>query len=155
MSGMVQTLGSHGMELNGPLRLDSADSHVLTWLAKAGSYVLGSVKLVLEHDQVATIRDLQVVEQSQCKQLICVSLIEGVAEFARERGVLKVKVHHNSSHEWIARLFSKLGFKDAELRSSSRTPQQFYLDLYHSTRKRETRPEAPEARTGSAFRLVC
>jgi hypothetical protein len=71
-----------------------------------------------------------------------------VAEYAREHGILKLKVNENSRCEWLPQQLSKLGFSDAARNDED---MQFYLDLYHRpVRKRDRRhPPRPE------FSMAC
>lgn len=123
------------IEMTGPLCLNAERPNLMTWLARAGACVVGSVKLLWEEKQVAVLCDLQVVGGKDDWQ-VTTKLVAAIAEYARERGILKLKVHRNSSHEWLGGLLSRLGFKDAATSKSTATPMQFYLDLYHSNRRR-------------------
>lgn len=124
------------IEVSGPICLSSAAPNVMTWMAKSGGVVLGQIKLCWDQKQVAVLRDLEVLEEKDRWGLVT-KLVGKVAEFAREHGILKLKIHHNSAFEWLGGLLTRLGFKDAASKKVSQvTPMQFYLDLYHSCRRR-------------------
>lgn len=141
-----------GFEINvvGPLPLRSGEPRALLWLLKAGQMVLGSVRLGCEHPQVAVVRDLQLhSEASRSRQAYSAKLISAVAEYAREHGILKLKVHRNSRCEWLPQQLSMLGFSDA---ARSGDDMQFYLDLYKPLKRRH---RAYPSHADAPFQLAC
>lgn len=124
------------VDVSGPLALTASEPQTLTWLARSGSKVVASVKLAVEQHQVGTVRDLEVSEQTPLRQMVEVRLMESLAEYAREHGILKLKVDRGSGREWIGQLMARVGFRDAASRASTHAPTQFYLDLYRAVRRR-------------------
>lgn len=123
----------------GPLALEASDTRLLLWLAKSGDMALGSIKLHWEHSHTAQIRDLQLSsENMRSRQAHSAKLIGAVAEYAREHGILKIKVHRNSRSAAMLEQLIKVGFSDAARTSDD---MQFYLDLYKPMSKR-LRPQA-------------
>ena len=146
------------------MKLDSAEPHVHTWMARVGPCVIGSVSLVLDHEHMATIRGLSVVEKHPHCMLVRNRLLEEVASYARDHSILKLRVHHNSAGPGTEAALSRMGFHDAGARASTRIAMQFYLDLYHQTKK-DARPADKDKQLGQAsvsevsqseaFRLAC
>lgn len=148
---MVRATTTEGMEtmVFGPLALDPAEPGVLTWLAKAGPYPVGSVRLMAEHAQIAVLRDLQFSsDQPHTRQGISAKLLSAVADYAREHGILKVKVHRNSRMDWVRQQLAHYGFADA---ASGRDQMQFYVDIYMPVRKK---PHIATERR-EAMRMAC
>lgn len=133
MSTMKVTDGFE-VGVSGPLVLGQTGRQRLTWLAKSGACMLGSVSLVSEiRHHVGTLRDLQLFTESMAsRQSVSGKLLAAVAEYAREHGVLKVKVHRNSRMEWVPQQLSRHGLTDA---STGRETMQFYVDLYRPIKK--------------------
>lgn len=133
----------------GPLALDPTDSRTLVWIANAGPTALGSVHLTCDRNHVATLRDLIVATGSQRTRLaVSARLLAAVAEYAREQGILKLKVHRNSSFEWVPQQLARYGFKDAD---NGRV--EFYLDLYY--RPGHHRPKHRTVHPNDEVRLAC
>jgi hypothetical protein len=141
------------VEVEGPMCLSSATPNVMTWMAKSGGVVLGQVRLSWEHKQVAVLRDLEVSAEKD-RWGVMTRLVGKIAEFVREHGILKLKVHRNSAFEWLGGLLMRLGFKDAaSTKVSESTPMQFYLDLYHGGRRRG-KEDTPISDVGHHMRLA-
>lgn len=120
--------------VTGPLALSAAEPGTLMWLAKAGGCVAGSVRLACDlHHHVATLKDLQLGgNKDQSRQAVSSKLLAAVAEYVREHGILKVKVHRNSRLDWIPQQLSRHGLSDATTRPDH---MQFYVDLYRPVKK--------------------
>ena len=146
MHRLIKTNDPLEVYVVGPLALEATDPRLLLWIAKSGEMALGSIGLHWEHSHTAHIRDLQVnTENPRSRQAHAAKLIGAVAEYAREHGILKIKVHKNSRSSGLMEQLVKVGFSDAARNSDD---MQFYLDLYKPLSKRArthaVRPEGTE-----------
>ncbi len=125
------------MTVTGPIVLGDPSAATLLWTAKAGHAVTGSVKLVLEPQGIAQLRDLDLLthETPHIRQTASARLLHAVADYCRERGILKLKVHRNSHFDFVPAQLTRFGFSDAR-RSNGK--MQFYLDIYVPPKRRRS-----------------
>jgi hypothetical protein len=147
---------SEGSELrvSGPLCLSSDEPEALTWLAKAGSLVVGWVKLCRgQHTHVGVLRELRLSESARAPMAVAARLCSSVFEYARDHGLLKLKIHRDCAHECLHTALAHAGFSHDQ-RDNEGLAVQVYVDLYRSPRTRLTREPSDSAQSGE-IRMAC
>lgn len=130
------------LQVSGPLCLSSDEPDALTWLIKTGSCVVGWAKMCHLPHHVGTLRQLYLSDSVRNPITIATQLLSAIFEYARDHGLLKIKVQRDCAqeHVWLRPALTSAGFShshDQQIRPDR--PLHVYVDLYRSPR-RNSRP---------------
>lgn len=153
--GSTSRIRSEGFELqiSGPLCLSSDEPESLTWLAKTGSYVVGWAKLCRLQQQVGLLRELHLSDSARNPLAVASRLCSAIFEYARDHGLLKLKIHQDCVHDCLRPALSHAGFSHDEHRPTG-SARQVYVDLYRGPRHRLYQEPAEESQRDEV-RMAC
>lgn len=140
------------VQVSGPLCLSTDEPESLTWLARTGSFVVGWVKLCRPNQHVGLLRELHLSEPVCNSISVATRLCNALYDYARDHGLLKLRIHRDCMHECLYEALERAGFSHDGQGASGRMVQ-VYVDLYRGPRGRHSDVEEQQTRA-SEIRLA-
>ncbi len=137
-------------EVVGPLSLQASETKSLLWLLRAHQMTLASARLEIECPQVAVLTDLQLTAPDpDARQSHAARLMAAIGDFARDSGILKLRVKDGVCSERLAQHLVRSGFRDAQRLGDE---CEYYVDLYRRPQRRHyQRSQSPR----NDFLMAC
>jgi ribosomal protein S18 acetylase RimI-like enzyme len=106
------------------------------WVAEAEGKVVGMIGVQQHEENIGEIRRLRVSKDFR-RRGIASRLLDTAIHFCQEQQYLKVMLDTFTEREGAVKLFEKFGFRHSRTKKiGEKDLMYFYLDLYHSDRRR-------------------